>query len=126
MNTLPELRTQLAAAEADTKAAFGRGYEVYSACVAVEAGLRRAIRAVEEAEATAAKAATPNVMRYVTGNTFRNRDALKRLGLRWNPGIQAWTGMSHDLMNVTLPAGCHFTSHADAALASMDHADSDY
>lgn len=60
----------------------------------------------------------------VVGNTYPHRDALKRLGLKWDAGTHAWTGVVRG--GLALPAGCRETTAVDAALASMSHAGSAY
>ena len=69
-------------------------------------------------------ASRPAVRVYVVGNTFPHRAALEALGLRWDAGHHAWVGMLRE--GSKLPAGCLTVSQGEAAIMSMDHADSIY
>lgn len=93
-----------------------------AAAVSYEAS-RAATRHLESLVAAEA-AQQPERTVVVTGNTYSHRRELAALGLRWQPGLHAWTGTVRG--QITLPRGCYETSHAEAAVGSMGYADSDY
>lgn len=117
MKTLAELNALLAAAEEAVHVAArdGHGYEATQEA-------RQALKAIEAEIA----AASPKARVYIVGNTYNHRTALKRMGLVWDAGHHAWTGMMTGAEIAGLPAGCRAVSKAEAGLASMDYADSAY
>lgn len=68
----------------------------------------------------------PNGRAYVIGNTYKHRQTLKGMGLRWDAGHNAWVGTNAQLFGVDMPTGCRLVGQSEAALESMDHEHSIY
>ena|SRR3990167_5592897 len=104
------------------QAAASAGYDQFRAAQSAH----KALVAAERAERMTAAGINPSGIAYVVGDTYRHRKTLLSLGLTWDSGHNAWTGTNALLFGIDLPAGCRLVSQSTAALASMDHAASDY
>ncbi len=116
MDTTRVTQEQVDAAQALVTAAASQGYDAFRAAQAA----RDALIARRDEESGAA-----SEMVYVVGETFRAKDRLRRMGLRWDAGHHAWVGTRAQVRD-GVPTGCRIVDRATAGLASMDHADSAY
>jgi len=83
MDTTRVTQEQVDAAQALVTAAASQGYDAFRAAQAA----RDALIARRDEESGAA-----SEMVYVVGETFRAKDRLRRMGLRWDAGHHAWVG----------------------------------
>lgn len=112
---------QIQAAQDAASKAASKSYGEFVAAKATLESLQAAFRR-QQAVATGIDL-TESVV--VVGKTYRHRDALKRMGLKWQSGVRGWVGNRGQVID-GVPTGCEVLSHAEAALRSMDHEDSAY
>src|SRR5687767_13513850 len=104
-------QVQIDASAERVKQAASQGYATYSAATSEHKALLAAFNAQQ-----------PERRIVVVGDTYRQRNALRKMGLRWDDVARAWVGMVRGA--VTLPHGCREAKWEAAALATMDHTDS--
>lgn len=112
-----DIAKQIEIAEENVRIAASKGYDAYT-------NAKRALQDLQDQALIAELGDTADDTVVVLGKTYQVKSEIKSLGFNWNQIVKGWVGKRKDIHG-QVPDGCYLETYGQAALNTMDKADSD-